>query len=488
MNYPNNLIFIIDSFNQVGKFANLVFEYMRFTVLIILILFSVSCQKDDEVNPVDNPYVYSGGSNTVFDKSTNAFGFPNPNLSSSDELLFYVGNSFFKQSWVTAPSSTTARDGLGPLFNSRSCSSCHGKDGRGFPKENGHSESAGFLVRVSLSGQTDAHGGPMPHPTYGGQLQEESTLSDGGEATVSVSYTYETVYYDDGTSKTLRRPTYSITDKNGQPITGVDFSPRIGQQIIGLGLLEAISEADILSYQSSVEASIQQVTGRANYVYNVETNQNEIGRFGWKANQPTLRQQVAGALNGDLGITSSIFPNENFTQDETDYISLPNGGTPEIEDDDFDKLVLYTANLAVPARRDYDNEDVIEGQKMFNIVGCSACHRSSYTTDQHETFPSLSDQKIYPYTDLLLHDMGPDLADQRADYLANGQEWRTPPLWGIGLVETVNGHTYFLHDGRARDLEEAILWHGGEAERVIESFKSLELEKRQQIIKFLKSL
>lgn len=452
------------------------------------VVLSLSCQKEEGVNPVDNPYVYSGGEITVFDHSSNAFGFVNPRLDDTEELLFFVGNSFFKQSWVTAPSSTTARDGLGPLFNARSCSSCHIKDGKGVPKLESGNESVGFLVRISQSGMTDEHGGPLPHLEYGGQLQEESVLNDGGEGSVQVDYEYKTVYYADGTSKTLRKPIYTVLDQNGQPITGIDISPRVGQHMIGLGLLEAINENDITAYANSETAQQFQVSGRPNYVYSVAHDQMELGRFGWKANQPTIRQQVAAALNGDLGIKTGMFPQENHTALQTDYENLTSGGDPEIEDDDFEKLVLYSSNLAVPARRNYDDEDVKAGAEIFKIIGCTSCHRTAYHTGVHEEFPSLSNQLIYPYTDMLLHDMGEGLADHRADYGASGSEWRTAPLWGIGLIETVNNHTYFLHDGRARDIEEAILWHGGEAETIKNTFINLDAKSRDQVLQFLNSL
>ena len=212
-----------------------------------------------------------------------------------------------------------------------------------------------------------------------------------------------------------------------------------------------------------------------------------LGRFGWKANQPTVEQQTAAAFLGDLGITSELFPDDNCSALQPDCLSAPNGGNPEIEAERLAKVVLYTQTLAVPAMRDFDDPQVLQGASLFVQARCAACHTPQHTTGPHE-LEAVSNQTVYPYTDLLLHDMGPELADGRPDFEASGQEWRTPPLWGIGLVETVNGHTMFLHDGRARSLVEAILWHGGEGTAARDTFKAFTEEEREALIRFLKSL
>lgn len=375
---------------------------------------------------------------------------------------------------------------MGPLFNARSCSGCHFKDGRGEPLQVNQANSKGFLMRLSIDG-TDAHGGPMPHPIYGDQLNENSVvLNDAAEGHVEVTWEYITKTYDDGSTKEIRKPIYTVYDGNGNVMTNMNFSPRVGQQVIGLGLLEAITEADLQALTTGYEDL--GVSGKINYVYNHETGATEVGRFGWKANQPTIRQQVAGAFVGDMGITSPIFTQQNNTSGQPQYDTLANGGDPEIEAGDFDKVVLYCSNLAVPARRDTGNQEVARGQQIFAEIGCVACHTQNFTTGAHEDFPILANQNIYPYTDMLLHDMGAGLADNRSDYLADGNEWRTQPLWGLGLIERVNGHTFLLHDGRARDIEEAILWHGGEATIVLEKFMALSAEDRAAVLAFLQSL
>lgn len=459
---------------------------IKISFYLLLTITLLSCTENIQEYSITKEEVKSGGETTVFNTSQNAFALPNPQLKGDEELLFFVGNSFFNQNWVSSPASTAARDGLGPLFNSRSCSACHFKDGRGEPLQENQKNSKGFLMRMSIDGKSNV-GGPLPHPIYGDQLNENSTLlNDNGEGKVSIEYEYFTKVYPDGNKIELRKPIYTVIDAKGNIIDNTNFSPRVGQQIIGLGLLEAISKEDI--EKLVVKQKEQGVSGKANYVFNHEKGINQIGRFGWKANQPSLRQQVAGAFVGDMGITSPIFTKENYSVHQPQYDTLANGGNPEIEMDDFNKVVLYCSNLAVPARRIEDEVKVSKGQKLFNEIGCASCHNPSFTTSNHQDFPYLSNQIIYPYTDMLLHDMGDELADNRSDFLANGNEWRTQPLWGLGLIERVNGHSFLLHDGRARNIEEAILWHGGEAEKALNNFMSLNKENRNKVLLFLESL
>ncbi|UTW60874.1 c-type cytochrome [bacterium SCSIO 12741] len=455
-----------------------------------------SCKKEEdppvEEEPgfkVEQDEQYSGGRlNTVFDVSENAFAFKPPALGSRDELLFFVGNSFFNQNWVSSPSSTTARDGLGPTFNARTCSGCHFKDGRGAPPSFTGEISTGFLLRLSVPG-TDAHGGPLADPNYGGQLQDQSLPGVPKEGDFEIIYSEVPGTFPDGETYSLRKPTYVISGLNyGSLGAGYQVSPRIGQQMIGLGLLEAIDEATLIEWADESDSDGDGVSGRINYVWDETKKQISVGRFGWKSNQPNLKQQTAGAFNGDMGITTSLFPDQNCPSPQKDCQQAPHGGEPEITDDDLDKVVLYVSNLAVPARRDYAKEQVLQGREIFKNIGCASCHKPKVTTGTHPVFDHLSNQTIRPYTDLLLHDMGPELADNRPDYGASGSEWRTQPLWGIGLIESVNHHTLFLHDGRARNVQEAILWHGGEAEAIREKFKNLSAAQRQALIAFVNSL
>lgn len=428
-----------------------------------------------------------GGQTTIFNTTPNAFGQPAPGLERMDELHFFVGNSFFNQNWVAAPSSTEARDGLGPFFNSRSCAGCHFKDGRGRAPEFDGENPTGFLIRLSIPEQDD-HGAYRPDPVYGGQFQDQSIFGQ-GEGDLFVSYVEIPGTFPDGTPYSLRQPVYHFENlAYGDMHPDVMISPRVANQMIGLGLLEAIPDATLLALADPADADGDGISGRVNIVWDYTAASTAIGRFGWKANQPTLLQQVAGAFSGDMGITTFVFPALNCPTGDAACLSAQNGGQPEIDDDDLLKVVLYSSVLAVPAQRNADDPTVMRGQRLFDEVGCTACHMDTLETGIHPRFDILSNQTIHPYTDLLLHDMGDGLADNRPDYEASGSEWRTPPLWGIGLIATVNGHTYYLHDGRAHSLLEAILWHGGEAEAVRQAFMELSAADREAILAFLESL
>ncbi|WP_103866226.1 di-heme oxidoredictase family protein [Aquimarina sp. I32.4] len=463
----------------------------RFNLIILklFVIIFIGCSKDDSKEYTllpENEEEFSGGETTVFDISPNAFGFFARNLTTEQELIFGTGNSLFNQSWVTAPASTIARDGLGPFFNARACSGCHFKDGRGRPPKFDGEKPSGLLFRLSVPG-VNALGGNLPDPNYGGQFQDDVIQGILVEGDIKITYKPITVTYPDGATVTLQDPTYNFVNLNYGPMAAnVQISPRVANQMIGLGLLDAVPESTLLSYADEFDSDGDGISGRPNYVYDIETQSVKIGRFGWKSNQPNLRQQVAGAFSGDLGITTSLFPNENCPNG-VDCDAIINGGTPEIPDENLDKVTFYSAALAVPARRDFDKQEILEGKQLFEDADCVACHIPVLQTG---TYPikALENQTIRPYTDLLLHDMGDGLADNTPDFLATGKEWRTPPLWGTGLIETVNGHTNLLHDGRARTIEEAILWHDGEALAAKNEFMNLASEERTKLIDFIKSL
>lgn len=426
-------------------------------------------------SPTDDLLVLeSGGEGTTTSDDLNAFGDSARNLTNDERRVFEVGDSFFTQNWVTAPASTQARDGLGPLLNAQACSSCHLRDGRGTPDGN----EPGLLLRLSVPG-SDA---PEPEPTYGGQLQDRSILGVPAEGAVRTFYVEETGTYADGTEYSLRRPVHEIDDLAYGPLSvDVMVSPRLAPPIFGAGLLEAIPEAEIVAAADPDDVDGDGISGRPNYV------DGQLGRFGWKASVTSVADQVASAFVEDIGITNDRHPDEICTVPQTACLQAPTGGSPEIVTDLFDQVVFYNETLAVPARRGLGDPDVEAGAELFNEIGCVSCHRPSHTTGSDE-IDALANQQIYPFTDLLLHDMGPDLADDRPDGVATGTEWRTPPLWGLGLTEVVNGHLFFLHDGRARSPEEAILWHGGEGSAARDGFMSLTAEQRQQLLDFLDSL
>lgn len=422
----------------------------------------------------------SGGEGTTDASNRNAFGNSARNMSDEERRIFEVGDSFFTQNWVTAPASTDARDGLGPLHNAQSCSSCHLLDGRG----TADGVEPGLLFRLSVP---DGEG-TAPDPAYGDQLQDRSILGVAPEGSMRTIYVEETGAFPDGAPYSLRRPVNQLEDlAYGEISVDVQVSPRLAPPVFGAGLLEAIPESAIVALADPDDSDGDGISGRPNRVLDLTTGEPALGRFGWKANVPTVAQQVAAAFIGDIGITSPMFPDENCTEPQVECVSAINGGEPEIPQDRFDQVVFYNQTLAVPSRRNLDDDDVIAGASVFQQLDCVSCHQPRQETGE-AAIDALAGQVIFPFTDLLLHDMGADLADGRPDGEATGSEWRTPPLWGIGLTETVNGHLNFLHDGRARSLEEAILWHGGEAERSKTAFTALSSEQRGQLLEFLGSL
>ncbi|EJI1279473.1 c-type cytochrome [Vibrio vulnificus] len=437
----------------------------------------------------------SGGDTSVKKEGPNAFSLPAANLPMSKRLDFSVGNSFFRNPWVSAPASTDARDGLGPLFNTNGCQNCHIKDGRGHPPEKGDSHAVSMLVRLSIPALTAEQkkamitSGVIPEPTYGGQLQDFALQDQKPEGQISIRYSDVPVTFSDGTTVVLRKPTVEIRDlAYGEMHPQTLLSARVAPPMIGLGLLESIAEETLLQWADEDDLNQDGISGKLNKVWDVQTQSLAIGRFGWKAGQPTLMQQNAAAFNGDLGLTSHLFPQENCTDRQDLCRKLPNGGSPEVSDNILDFVEFYSQHLAVPIRRNVNDPQVKLGETLFVQSGCESCHKQTVKTAKREALPALSEQTIHPYTDLLLHDMGPGLADNRPEYLANGQEWRTPPLWGIGYTQEVNDHTYFLHDGRARNLMEAVLWHGGEAEATKQNVLKMSAKERDALIAFLNSL
>ncbi|KOO08306.1 di-heme oxidoredictase family protein [Vibrio hepatarius] len=439
--------------------------------------------------------VKSGGDTSVKKDGANAYSLPSGNLPMTKRLDFSVGNSFFRNPWVQAPASTDARDGLGPLFNTNGCQNCHIKDGRGHPPEANDTHAVSMLVRLSIPAMTPEQkkayikDGVIPEPTYGGQLQDFALQDQTPEGQIKITYTDVPVKFTDGTEVVLRKPKLEITDLGyGDMHPDTQFSARVAPPMIGLGLLESIPDATLEAWTDEQDKNADGISGKTNRVWDVQKNDFAIGRFGWKAGQPTLMQQNAAAFNGDVGLTSRLFPNENCTSRQSLCADLPNGGQPEVSDKILNFVEFYSQHLAVPIRRNVNDEQVVLGQKLFASAGCESCHKTNVKTAKREGLPALSEQTIHPYTDMLLHDMGEGLADHRPEYLASGTEWRTPPLWGIGYTQEVNGHTYFLHDGRARNLMEAVLWHGGEAEAAKSKVLTFNQKERDALIAFLNSL
>ena len=464
-----------------------------------------------------------GGSATNrrrFDRD--AFSQPSANVTFEGRAGFAIGNALFRRLWVTAPSSTRSADGLGPLYNARACQRCHLKDGRGHPPENARDSAVSMLLRLSVPARTGAERARLasgreeaiPEPTYGTQLQDLAVPGHPAEGRIRITRVPREVAFADGAPVILEAPRYAILDPGYGPLDPrVMTSPRVAPPMIGLGLLEAIAESDVTARADPGDADGDGISGRARRVWSPANGRTMLGRFGWKAGSATIADQSAAAMSADVGVSNPLAPAPwgECTEQQAACRAGPHGagagsgsgpgsgsgagaGPEEFEAPAtvMDAIVFYTRNLAVPARRGADDPEVLRGKGLFYRSGCIGCHTPKHATRADWPVEPLAGQLIWPYTDLLMHDMGDGLADGRPEGGtqggASGREWRTAPLWGIGLTEVVNGHTRFLHDGRARNLTEAILWHGGEAEASREAFRRMSREERGALLAFLNSL
>jgi CxxC motif-containing protein (DUF1111 family) len=413
------------------------------------------------------PYQYS-------DEPTNRFKETAGNISPTNGLPFMLGRRLhhtdFGDGTHSEPDNPLFTDQigkLGPKFINRSCVACHVNNGRALPPAIG----APMLQSVVKVG-SDAYG--SPHPTLGSVLQPQSTSGPAEGGAMITSYTTNNGQYADGTPWSLQKPSYTFPG-----VTPAFFSVRLAPQLVGLGLLEAVSETTILAAADPDDADLDGISGRIQIVTDPETGQPRLGRFNYKGGKARLSHQIAGALNNDMGVTTPVFP---ILDGET------SSGTNELAAADLDKMARYVALLGVAARRDLTNAQALQGEQLFAGANCVKCHSPTLATSPFHPMTELRSQTIHPYTDLLLHDMGPGLADNMGEGVATGSEWRTPPLWSIGLTAGVGGGEAYLHDGRARSLEEAILWHGGEAAASKEAFRTMTAPDRAALVKFLKSL
>lgn len=435
--------------------------------------------------------------------NADAFSQSSANITFEEEGTFKLGNAIFRKNWVSSPSSTQASDGLGPLFNARACQSCHLKDGRGHPPE-GNADATSMFLRLAREASTEEEKAEraehkvlnFPDPTYGAQLQDLAVPGLAGEGRMRITYAAQPVTLGDGTTVSLRKPSYAVDGLAYGPMhPDTTLSPRVTPAMIGLGLVEQIHPADILAKVDPDDRDGDGISGRPNMVRDALSGELTLGLFGWKAQTPSIRQQSADAFAGDIGISTPEKPDHwgDCTKAEKSCLDLPNGvqerlGSVEAPSPVMDLVTFYSQNLAVPARRDINKQPVLAGKKAFYEMGCVSCHTPKFVTRRDAPNKAQSFQLIWPYSDFLLHDMGEGLADGQAVGDATGNEWRTPPLWGIGLTKRVNGHTFFLHDGRARNLTEAILWHGGEGQKARDRFAAAGAEERDALIKFLESL
>lgn len=431
----------------------------------------------------------SGGAMTVSESSRHAFSRPANNLTVSQRGEFIMGNSFFNSSWVPAPASASARDGLGPLFNARSCDGCHNNDGRGQPPVKDGEQPISLVLQFATPTPGD-NNEPQADPHYGGNFNPFG-INDGvpAEGKVRIRHREINGTYGDGTPYTLLAPEYSFEElAYGELSPDTKLSPRVAPAVFGAGLLEAIPDKQIMERNDPDDGDGNGISGRPNRVWDPLIKAVVLGRLGWKLNQPDIARQTAAAFSSEMGMTSSLRPQQICTSVQTACAASPGGGEPEVSDQIFAHMVTYQRMLGVPVRRNLESPEVRRGAQLFIDAGCESCHRATFKTDTIDGQPWRSEQTIHPFTDMLLHDMGEGLADGRADFAASGSEWRTSPLWGLGLQRTVNDHTRLLHDGRARDVSEAILWHGGEGERAKEAFRTLSSKDREALLRFIDSL
>lgn len=453
--------------------------------LLFLPFLFVSCNKDNdsvyEPSPDLQERLMAGGETTVFLASSNAYSSPATNLSGSS-LAFHLDGDFqFETVFVTAPAPVNS--GVGPIFNNSSCIGCHPKDGRSAFPTNINALS-GFFLRASMPGIGD-NNAPIPVPGFGEQIQNQAIFGFEPEAKFHVTFSPILETFADGTQLTLQKPTYSLIDTYIPFPAEAQLSPRLASPVFGLGLLEAIPEYYILSNEDVNDADGDGISGKANYVYDNVTRSVKLGRFGWKANTASVMEQCAGAYVHDMGVTNPVFPFETGYGQSNGDDGLNDDA--EISQALLDEITFYCQTLGVPAPRNLNDDSVKRGSALFEQLQCAKCHIPKMISGDFSV-AAVANQTFYPYTDMLLHDMGDGLADNRSDFLANGKEWRTKALWGIGLTQVVNGHTNFLHDGRAKNITEAILWHGGEAENAKNNFKNLSTSERADLLKFINSL
>ncbi|MGB0733707.1 MAG: di-heme oxidoredictase family protein, partial [Pontibacterium sp.] len=430
---------------------------------------------------------------------------PSKTIPREERMGFQLGKAIFGKLWVPAPSSTRASDGLGPHYSGRSCEHCHKNNGRGHAPINSMSQPTSMFLKLSVPPQTvkqkaqlaKSEIGVIPSPNYGTQLQQFAIAGLAAEGRFKTQYTTITITLAGGETVELQKPNYTLYDlAYGQPDPQLMISPRIAQPIIGMGLLDRVNENDILRAQDPDDIDNNGISGRANRVWSPITQKTALGRFGWKATAATLRTQNNSALHSDIGISNPDFVNPlgDCTPQQTSCAKMPHdtGIAAHHHNNQFEAteevvkvLLNYTANLAVPARPNAHAADILAGKEAFYTAGCQQCHRPSLPLKNDASGET---EHIWPYSDLLLHDMGEGLADNRPEFAASGREWRTQPLWGIGTTATVNKHYGYLHDGRARSLMEAILWHGGEAEASKQHIIAMPKAQRDNLIKFLESL
>ncbi len=413
---------------------------------------------------------------------------PIKSLNNYDMDRFILGRSFFRIPWVESPSATTARDGLGPLFNANTCISCHFLNGRGVLYTKNNELSRSLVVRLSISSnnsnlhQEESYkNGFVKEPVYGAQLAINSIYGVKYEGKPSLEFNNVKVTFFDGEEAILLKPKYSLKELNyGKLNKNAIISFRLAPTLMGMGLIELISDEAILANEDIEDKNNDGISGKANRVYSVLTKKIELGRYSWKASSATVLEQIAKALHNDMGLTTFLYSYENCTkkQKKCNEAIVTNKYQFDVTEDRLKAIEYYLTHLKI--YKPTEDKNFKKGLKLFRSIGCASCHITSFETKIGE---------IRPYSDFLLHDMGEELADGRVEFQATGNEFRTAPLWGLALHEKINNEKpRLLHDGRARSFQEAILWHGGEATSAKLNYMNLSKEKREKLIKFLGTL
>lgn len=430
-----------------------------------------------------------GGAATGRDR--NAMTQPMPGLEEDARMAFALGSALFDKLWVAAPSSTRASDGLGPVYNSRSCQGCHPGNLRGRAEARPGRAAPSLILRLGQAGHGASAYGAGADPVYGRQIQDTALPGLPPEGQVTLDWRESPVTLADGTVVMLRQPVPDIAQAGYGPLApDTRLSLRIAPALVGLGLIEAVPVEDILAGADPEDADGDGISGRANVI--VADGHARLGRFSHKAGVPDVAMMTGSAFSTDIGIGNPAFPDPagDCTQAQTACRAAPHGDipdAPEIGAEAMAQVVRYLETLAVPPRRDPGSAEVLRGKALFHAAGCPACHRPAFVTARLSGGGPASFQLIWPYSDFLIHDMGDGLSDEVGEGLATGREWRTAPLWGLGLTATGTGHS-LLHDGRARSVLEAILWHGGEAAHAREKVSQLRAADRDALLRFVESL
>ena len=429
-------------------------------ITLVTLVTVIGASPDRSVQAIDDVPEWAfvtmpGGAATVLSYNELAFTRTMPSLTRDERRLAAYGSSIFNREWTaTGP---LDQGGLGPRYIENSCAACHPRNGRGGVPDDDARDRPGAIIFVAPGGSGD---------------RVLTRIIDRGDKAVRAPVTWTSTIrtFADGETVELRRPAVTLT------LTGAAVTLRTAPAVFGLGLLEAIPAERIAEAAARRRFAAAGIRGRPHWLAATERSAPRLGRFGWKAELPSIGDIVSDALDKDMGIVS---PRHARDVQPTH---------PEISQLAFDALVFYMQTLGVPARSPGDRALIGQGARRFEDASCTGCHTPRWTTGTRHATEALRSQTIASFSDLLLHDMGEDLAASHASPGIDPREWRTSPLWGLGLTRRVTGREEYLHDGRARSLTEAILWHGGEAERSRQIFERMTPRERRELLAFLDSL